>query len=792
MEAIGWRPTGRQSLAGATPGSTGKMVAETKVPTSYKVVHSIEAVLSAGQVLPALLDGGAVMATRLENDIHLRSLETGVSAKKFTVCEDEDKFVSAFAASDTHLFAALSNNLVESRSIASGEVERSWKAHTSPILAMAAHSTLALLATGSADHSVRVWNSTQGFCTHNFKGAHGGVLTAVRFHPDAARAEVFSAADDGSVAQWSLADSRLVRTFKSHVSSVRSLDVSPDGLHLVTAGRDQIVNIWDLQKGKLLKTIPMLEGVEAAGFLSATVFYTAGEKGTVRTWDLHKGCLAESARLSSGSHGISHAASIGGSLVCTTTDLQLAVLCPDSLRIVRRLPGSLGEVTDVAFLEDGALAVATNDPLVKVFHSRESLSCEYLAGHSEAVLCVAATGDWLATGSRDHSVCVWRRGAAGFELVAALAGHTDAVSAVAIAGSKGAGLVVASAGADTTIKLWDVVAGEPGRSQVAPRWTIKAHDKDINSLAFTPNLKSLVSGSQDKTAKIWRVDDGSPLGTLKGHKRGVWSVRCSPAEQLIATASGDQTIRLWSATTFECLKTFEGHSNSVLRVAFVRGGAELVSTGADGLVKLWDIRTSECTRTLDEHQDRIWTLAQHGAGQLMATGDASGAIRLWTDCTAEEAAQAQAAQEGQVVLEQSLANLLLKRDYYNAIVVALELEQPFRLFSLVNEFVLGASCAEARAKLAALFAALPPAQLDRILVYIRDWNTSFKRAALAQIVLSVILQTGLTRAELPSLQECCVALQPYTERHFAHVQELMANGYLVDFVLSHMDNYMQE
>lgn len=762
--------------------------------TSFKPVHSLEPILSSGPVPAGSFGEHAdVIATRYGGQVTLRSRTTGMPQKIFSIIEDEESSASvqALALSKTHLFTVLHGGMVESRELSSGSVARSWKAHASPVLCMEHHGTAALLATGSADHTVRVWNSAQGFCTHSLKGVHGGVVNALCFLPSADRLELFSAAEDGSIAHWDLSSAGgKGRAFKSHVSAVRSLSVSADGQLLLSAGRDQVITVWDVSKAKALRTIPAMEGVEAVVLLAdGEHFISGGEKGQLRKWSLKTGsCVAAGPKLTSGEHGIAFVtmAPTGGDLVVTTSDLQILSVSVDSLTPTAKLPGSLGEVTDVAFLPDGALAVTTNDADLRLFPTpAASLACQVLSGHQSAILCVAGHEDWLVTGSRDHGARLWHRGPDGhMACTAVLAGHTDAVGAVAIAMPKGRSApLVATASADMTIKLWEVDAA----GQAASRWTVKAHDKDINSLAFAPNGRALVSGSQDKTAKVWRLEDGSLLGTLKGHKRGVWAVRCSPIEQVIATASADQTIRLWSASTFECLRTLEGHTASVLRLAFLRPDAsELVSAGADGLVKIWDLRAGECARTLDEHQDRVWALALNG--HQLATADASGCIRLWQDCTQEESAELQATRQAQLMMEQELSNMLLRRDFKNAILLAIELEQPFRLFGLLNEHTKSLPTAEARDRLHALLSGLPAERLDRILGYIRDWNASFKRAALAQLVLHVLLRLRRT-VELPSLVECCKALLPYSERHFEHLQDLSASVHLTSFLLHHMDNY---
>lgn len=99
--------------------------------------------------------------------------------------------------------------------------------------------------------------------------------------------------------------------------------------------------------------------------------------------------------------------------------------------------------------------------------------------------------------------------------------------------------------------------------------TLRAHEKDINSLDIAPNDKFLVSGSQDKLVKLYAIDFNPPkvpgegkgaeggfkaLGTCAGHRRGVWTVRFSKNDKVVASGSADRTVKLWSLDDFTCLK----------------------------------------------------------------------------------------------------------------------------------------------------------------------------------------------------------------------------------------------
>ncbi|GFH15414.1 WD_REPEATS_REGION domain-containing protein, partial [Haematococcus lacustris] len=268
----------------------------------------------------------------------------------------------------------------------------------------------------------------------------------------------------------------------------------------------------------------------------------------------------------------------------------------------------------------------------------------------------------VVSGAKDNEVRVWA--VPSGRCLAVGVGHVGAVAAVALS-RKQPGKLFVSGGADKLLKVWDLAAmltaraeaeatarttqeglnavdGQPvkkkkkkeakaeqtGASLNGPSpigvlalrasAAVAAHDKDINCVVVSPNDQLVASGSQDRTAKVWRLPSLTPVAVLRGHRRGVWCVEFSPVDQALLTSSGDKTIKLWSlADGGSCIRTFDGSQASVLRASFITAGTQVLSAGADGLVKLWSVKSGECQATYDEHAGKIWAMSTGGSQDSM-------------------------------------------------------------------------------------------------------------------------------------------------------------------------------
>lgn len=735
--------------------------------------------------------------------------------------QDDQEDITSFAVSndDMMLVTASRALLLKQWDWKQAQCTRSWRAiHNVPIASMTFDLTSTLLATGGCDGTIKLWDMLKQYCTHNLKGS-AGVVHLVQFHPDMSLLQLFSSSMDCGIRVWDLRSSQCVCVLQSHYSAVTSLAFTPDGGTMVSSGRDKICTVWDLKTRTAKRTVPVYEAVEGVVLLPDKVdysqigvkteelhFITAGNKGVLRVWEASSArCVFTQtlpASLSDPEEGyedgdprsLTHCLPLPTSsrLATVTVEHNILLYQLPTLTIQQQFVGYNDEVLDVKFLgkEDSHIVVATNSSQLKVFELATS-SCQILYGHTDTVLSldVFRKGSLFASCAKDKCVRVWRMdGASGLVgCVAQGSSHANAVGSITCSRMKET--FVVSGSQDCTIKVWDLPEGmtDSGSDlhELSARVTEKAHDKDVNSVAVSPNDKLVASGSQDRTAKLWSLVDMSLLGVFRGHRRGVWAVAFSPMDQVLATASADGTVKLWSLQDFSCLKTFEGHDASVLKIIFVCRGTQLLTSGSDGLVKLWTIKTNECVKTLDAHQDKVWGLHASRKDDKMVTGSADSNITIWMDVTEVELAEEQAKQEDQILKKQELSNLLHEKKYLKALGLAISLDQPHTVLTVIKAIRQGE---DGQQQLEKTVLKLRKDQKESMLGYCAVWNTNARSCQDAQAVLQVLL-THLPPEELLQYQGARAHLEgliPYTERHMQRIGRLLQASMFLDYMWQKM------
>ena len=190
-----------------------------------------------------------------------------------------------------------------------------------------------------------------------------------------------------------------------------------------------------------------------------------------------------------------------------------------------------------------------------------------------------------------------------------LVGHAGDVNDVAWSAK---GDAVATASADSTVRIWDPVTGYTMSTLVFDGGTVYA-------VAFSPDGGTVATGDSGNTVRIWDAVTGKSLRTMSGHSSSVNAVAFSPDGRTVATASADSTVRIWDVATGKSLRTLTGHTGSVYAVAFSPDGRTVASGGGDNTVRIWDVATGAGVRALADHRKSVTGLAFSPDGKALAT-----------------------------------------------------------------------------------------------------------------------------------------------------------------------------
>ncbi|KAL8647548.1 MAG: hypothetical protein Q9210_005494, partial [Variospora velana] len=181
-----------------------------------------------------------------------------------------------------------------------------------------------------------------------------------------------------------------------------------------------------------------------------------------------------------------------------------------------------------------------------------------------------------------------------------------------------------SAAADATIRIWSTPTGKHLQ-------TLTGHLAGISTLAWSPDGRTLASGSDDKSIRLWDVVTGKPYPLpLLGHHNYIYSIAFSPKGNMLVSGSYDEAVFLWDVRAARVMRSLPAHADPVGGVDFIRDGTLIVSCAGDGLIRVWDTATGQCLRTL-VHEDNapVSSVRFSPNGKFVLAWTLDSCVRLW-------------------------------------------------------------------------------------------------------------------------------------------------------------------
>jgi WD40 repeat protein len=568
-------------------------------PFLWRRYHAARLTLDVGAPVYAVAfdpSGRTLVTADMDGAVGLWDAATGTRTRSLANPGAAAALCAAFSPDGRRLAVGREDGTAQIWDVAGGRALRTLRGHRGMVWAAVFSPDGAWLATAGGDATVRLWQPESGAEIGRLEDPRAVSVGCVAVSPDGTR--LASGGRDGALTVWDTASRKVLRRLRGHQDAVTSVAFSPEGKRLFSGSQDSSVRLWDAGSGREIGVRPTPARHPVGSLVVSpdgrTLAVAGRQSGALWLWD--------AGRIESGAH-----VGEAGSLIGHTAGINVARFSPDGrwlatgswdgtvrvwevsasrnaipLRSAERLS------TPMAFSRDGRLlaAVRGDDDSVRVWDAatgRQGVLLRQSAGKPVAALAFTPDHRELIVARDDGIATVY--GVATGEVRETFPLDTRLrVSALAVS-PDGRWLAV---GMD---QGWELRSRDGGGTRYPVTAAFRGHSVRVVSLAFSPDGKHVLSGSDDRTAKLWDVAAGRAVRMLRGHGNSVTVVAFSDDGRTLATGGADATVKLWERDTGQETLTLEPRQGTIGALSFAPGGFLLKTVGHDQTIRRWRAAT---------------------------------------------------------------------------------------------------------------------------------------------------------------------------------------------------------
>ncbi|CAC5360920.1 unnamed protein product [Mytilus coruscus] len=507
---------------------------------------------------------------------------------------------------------------------------RTFSGHKGPVNCIELTNNSQCFITGSDDKCIRIWKLSEGLCTNIIKEHHGAVTCLTLSQNDD---DVMSGSNDGNVLICEMSTGKKLHVLQGHTKAVTCLKLIDASKLLLSGSKDRTIIMWCLVDMIQLSTFRdyINNPVLSIDVSSDSIFLMINkvlvcddcnhviavcQDGSVYVYNLRNTELLESFR---GTYKPITDVRI-------SSDETLIYSCSDNMLKVwslhKKYTNNSNDVKHSSTVTcihawDGIAATGSESGVIKVWNMEQVVLRDSYSKHTSSITCLQVSYDsrFIVSGSRDKTICVYDMTMQ--TVVTFYEEHKAPIQALCIFTDDSQ---VISMDCNSILFIW-----KPHTAQ-----TLRSYS-NINARFFllSSHGSHLVTAAGDQSVKVVALEDKT-IVTYINHAEHVTCLACSVDDKFMVTGSSDKTLRIWEMFTGKLIQVLVQHTAIVCSVAIGDDNENVVSGCKNGQLIAWCVQTGVVKCQLIGHTNGITTVKLTNKGKLIISASLDSTIRLWS------------------------------------------------------------------------------------------------------------------------------------------------------------------
>ena len=479
--------------------------------------------------------------------------------------------------------------------------------------------------TGSVDGMIKLWNFSTISCLKTLIGHEGSVLSCKINHEGT---KLISGGEDRSIRIWDLKSGKQIAISGNNKAPLRAMDASPDGTQLIYTGEENSIRLRRLNKIKTMNIIQVKKSVKCLDISKdEKIMVSATDENNLIVWDFNT--FIKKQTLEGHSHQI-FAVKISDNnqkAVSGSADNTIRVWDLIGLKNLKIFKGSSNKVTCLEiFANSTRLISGAYDNYLRLWDLEKlETIAEKTYLHASRITALTLSEDetrFFAAGF-DYQIIIGDL--SKFRKNSVLEGgqrnHNKIITSLIFINNKQKGEQLISGSYDKTVKIWDL------KEETLIR-TLNT-ESDVLSMTVNSSNTKLVLGLEERYIQMWDLQYYKKIAFLEGHANRVNAVKMLSESRRVVSGSSDACIRIWDINDAHQLPFVQGHSQAILQVTVTPDNQRAVSISKDKKVIVWDLKEGKQIKSFQNNSAVMSSLALTSDGLKAVVSTFTNEVLIW-------------------------------------------------------------------------------------------------------------------------------------------------------------------